>query len=143
MQGGRLKAAAIRLPFLFEAGARSAGEFLLIRCRTSGSRRPLAAITKLTDVYLQFVNRAAESVAVHSELPRRATLIALILLKDSRDESALEFADRFRIKNITAIHLLYERFKLIFHGFPFSLVSPKVSSLDIVVQPRLLTLRLL
>jgi hypothetical protein len=123
----------MRLHFICETSAWSAGDFLLVSRRTRASRRALGAVTELADVDLQFIHGAAECVAVHPKLARSAALIAIVLLKDSRDEPTLEFADCFRIKNITAIHLLYERFKLIFHWVLFSLVFAKVSSLDVVV----------
>jgi len=85
----------MRLPFLLWREIHSARDFLLKRRRTSCAWRPLAAIPKLTDVYLQFVHRPAESVAVHPQLPSRPALVALVLLKDSRDKPPLEFADRF------------------------------------------------
>jgi hypothetical protein len=47
---------------------------------------------------------------------RRGTaLVAFVLFQHGCNESAFEFAHRFGIKNIAAIHLLYECFELVFH----------------------------
>ena len=78
----------MRLPFIFVDEPCFLDEiwlarhFLLVRGRTSGSWRPLATIAELADVDFEFVHRAAESVAVHPQLPRCAALVALVLLQD-------------------------------------------------------------
>jgi len=93
----------MRLPFIFVGESCFLDEwtkyglarnFLVTGGRTRGSWRPLATIAELADVYFQFIHRATESIAVHPELPRGEALIALVILKDSRDKAALEFADR-------------------------------------------------
>ena len=52
---------------------------------------------------------------MHSELPGCAALVALVFLENSCDEALFEFPDRFGIKNVALIHLVYECFQLIFH----------------------------
>ena len=103
---------------------RLAGNFLVVSCRTGCPRRALGAVTKLTHIYFEFVNGAAEGVAVHSQLPRCPALVAFVFFQDRRNEATLEFANRFRIKNIAAVHLQHECFELIFHGISLSCDGP-------------------
>jgi hypothetical protein len=59
---------------------------------------------------------------MHPQLACGAALIASVFRKHRRDKALLEFSYGFGIKNIAAVHLLNERFQLIFHGesrFPF------------------------
>jgi len=93
----------------------------VVSCRASGPGRTASAVAKQPYIYFQLINRAAQGVAVHPELTRRATLIAFVLLQDRRNKTALKFAYRFGIKDIAAVHLLYQRFKLIFHGISLSM----------------------
>jgi len=90
-------------------------------CRTSGPGRAASAVAKQPHIYFQLINRAAQSIAVHPELTRRAALVAFVLLQDGRNKTAFKFAYRFGIKDIAAVHLLYQRFKLIFHGISLSM----------------------
>src|SRR5205823_11668908 len=89
--------------------------FLFHRRRSRASGRPSRSIPKLADVNLQFVNRPAERVAVHSQFAGRAALVALVLLKAGEDKPLLEFADALGVKNIALVHLQNECFQLIFH----------------------------
>jgi hypothetical protein len=59
---------------------------------------------------------------MHSQLPRSAALVTLIFLENSCDEPFLEFSDRFGIKNVALIHLVYECFQLIFHRISLSVL---------------------
>ena len=59
---------------------------------------------------------------MHSQLPRGAALVALVFLENSSDEAFLEFSDRFGIKNVALIHLVYECFQLIFHRISLSVL---------------------
>jgi len=58
---------------------------------------------------------------MHAQLPRCTALIAIIFLQHGQDESFLELANGFRIKNAAPIHLHNQRFQLIFHGSSLSL----------------------
>jgi hypothetical protein len=93
----------------------------VVSCRASWPGRAASAVAKQPHIYFQLINRAAQGVAVHPELTRRATLIAFVLLQDCGNKTALKFAYRFGIKDIAAVHLLYQRFKLIFHGSSLSM----------------------
>jgi hypothetical protein len=96
-------------------------EFFLVGCRASASRRTPAAVPEFANIDLEFADGAAQGVAVHSQLPGSAALVAFVFLKDCRDEALFEFSDRFGIKDVALIHLVYECFQLIFHRilFPF------------------------
>jgi len=59
---------------------------------------------------------------MHSQLPCGATLVPFVFLENSCDEALLEFSDRFGIKNVALIHLVYECFQLIFHGISLSVL---------------------
>jgi hypothetical protein len=89
---------------------RLADDFLFQRERAGAARGPLYAIAKLTDVDLELGDSAAERIAVHAQLARGAALVAFVLLQYGEDETFLELADTFRIKNIAAIHLQNEGF---------------------------------
>ena len=67
-------------------------------------------------VEFQFRYSAAESVAVHAQLARGLTLVALVFLQHGEDESLFELADRFRVENPALVHLQYQGFQLIFHS---------------------------
>jgi len=73
-------------------------------------------MTQDLHVELQLGDSAAKSVTVHAQLARGFTLVALVLLQHSKDESLLEFADRFRVENPALVHLQYQGFQLIFHS---------------------------
>ena len=88
----------------------------VVSCRASGPGRTASAVAKQPYIYFQLINRAAQGVAVHPELTRRATLIAFVLLQDRQDEALLELPHRLGVKDVAAIHLQDECFKLIFHG---------------------------
>ena len=100
-----------------------ASNFLVVDAWARTPRRAPAAIAKLSNIDLQFVEGAAESVAVHAKLARGAALVPLVLLEHSRNEGALKFAHSFRVENVAAIHVLYECFQLVFHGFLFSMIA--------------------
>lgn len=74
------------------------------------------AIAELADIELELGDGARESIAVHAEFAGGLALIAFVLLKHIHDEALFEFADSFRIKNSTGVHLSYECFKLVLHG---------------------------
>jgi len=93
----------------------------VVSCGASGPGRAASAVAKQPHIYFQLINGAAQGVAVHPELTRRAALIAFVLLQDCRNKTAFKFAYRFGIKDIAAVHLLYQRFKLIFHGSSLSM----------------------
>jgi hypothetical protein len=57
---------------------------------------------------------------VHTELPRRPALVALVFLEHGGDKSFLEFPDGLGVENVAPVHLLHKRFKLIFHGISLS-----------------------
>ena len=107
---------------------RLTSDFFVVRQRTRGARRTFTAVAELADVNLQFINRAAEGIAVHAELPRSAALISFVFFEHGRNETPLELTDRFGIKNIAAIHLLHECFELIFHGISLFSVTALRSS---------------
>ena len=86
---------------------RLTSDFFVVRQRTRGARRTFAAVAELADVNLQFINCAAEGIAVHAELPRSAALIAFVFFEHGRNETPFKLADRFGIKDIAAVHLLY------------------------------------
>ena len=60
---------------------------------------------------------------MHSKLARGAALIAFIFFENRRNEALLEFSDRFRIKNVALIHLVYECFQLVFHRISLSVFA--------------------
>jgi hypothetical protein len=91
-------------------------------CRTSTARGAPAAVAELTHVKFELSDGAAQGVSMHSQLPRGATLVALVFLENSSDEAFLEFSDRFGIKNVALIHLVYECFQLIFHRISLSVL---------------------
>jgi hypothetical protein len=74
------------------------------------------AVAELADIKLEFGDGAREGIAVHAEFAGGFALIAFVLLKHIHDEALFEFADSFRIKNSTGVHLSYECFKLVLHG---------------------------
>src|ERR1700685_1309781 len=91
--------------------------------RPRTARRTPYSVTQLADVDLQFGDGAAEGVAVHAELARRAALVAFIFLEDGQDETLLEFSPALGVKNVASVHLQNKRFQLIFHkGALFSKV---------------------
>jgi hypothetical protein len=57
---------------------------------------------------------------MHAQLSCGAALVALVLLEDGGNKALLELTNRLRIKNVAAVHVLYERQKLIFHKYLFS-----------------------
>src|SRR5579864_6166961 len=58
---------------------------------------------------------------MHAQFPRRAALVAFILLEDCENKTLFEFPYTFRIKNVAAVHLQNECFQLIFHDAVLSL----------------------
>jgi hypothetical protein len=90
--------------------------FLLQRDGTRAARRTPHAIAEQSDVNLQFVDGAAQRIAVHFELTRGSALVTFVFLQDSEDKSFLEFPDSFGVKDVALVHLHDERFQLIFHG---------------------------
>ena len=83
----------------------SADHFLFERERAGAARWALYAVPKLADIDLQFGDGAAQSVAVHAQFARCAALVALVFLEHGENETLLELADAFRIKNVAAVHL--------------------------------------
>jgi hypothetical protein len=83
---------------------------LVVTDGTGTARRATTAIPELADINLQFFDRPAEGIAMHPKLPRGTALIAAIFMQNGRNETSFKFTHRFGIKNITAIHLLYECF---------------------------------
>ena len=67
--------------------------------------RTLDAVAELADVDLQFVDGAAEGVAVHTEFAGGAALIALVFLEHGQDETLLELTHALGVKNIAFVHL--------------------------------------
>lgn len=99
-------------------GTKLADGFLLHeqgRSRAGAARRSSSAIAQCANVKLEFCNSPAESVAVHAELARGLALIPIILLQDCQDETFLELANGFRIKDTAVVHLQDEGFQLILH----------------------------
>jgi len=92
-----------------------------------GSRPPwrsFAAIAELAHVNSQLADGAAESIAMHAELPGSAALVPLVIFEYRGYETAFELSDGLGIKNVALVHLLYECFQLIFHGnLSFSLLQ--------------------
>lgn len=99
-----------------------AGDPFVESCRAGTTWRAPAAIAELTHVKLELGNGAAQGVAMHSQLPRSAALVALVFLENSCNEALFEFSDRFGIKNVALIHLVYECFQLIFHRISLSVL---------------------
>ncbi len=89
--------------------------------RACAARWTPDSFAKLAKVNFQFRDGAAEGVAVHSELARRAALIALVFLQHGQDKALLEFPYTFGIENIASVHLEDECFQLVFHGALFSI----------------------
>jgi hypothetical protein len=85
------------------------------------ARRTFAAFSQLPYIDFQFRDRAAQGIAVHAQLPRRPTLIALVLLQDCQYELLFEFPDSLGIENIASVHLQDQSFELIFHGVSLSI----------------------
>jgi hypothetical protein len=88
---------------------------LLHRDWARAARRALGAIAQLADVNFQFADGAAEGVAVHAQFARGAALVALVFLKDGKNEALLEFAHAFGVEDVAFVHLQNECFQLIFH----------------------------
>lgn len=88
----------------------SAGDFLFVSCRTCGARRTPSTVAEVSNFDVQFLNRAAEGIAMHAQLPRGPALIAFVFFQHYRDKPALKFAHGLGIKNIAAVHLLYQCF---------------------------------
>jgi len=78
------------------------------RPRAGAARRTASALAEFADVDLQFINRAAQGVAVHAELPGGAALVAFILFEDGCNKTALKLTYRFGIENVAAVHVLHE-----------------------------------
>src|SRR5882672_7680672 len=74
-----------------------ADDFLFHGHRASAARRALASIAELADIDLQFVDSAAQSVAVHAQFAGSAALVAFVLLQHGQDEALLEFTHAFGI----------------------------------------------
>jgi hypothetical protein len=81
---------------------------LVVHPRTRTAGRTASTVAEFANIDLQFVNGAAQSIAVHSQLPGSAALIALVLFENGSDETSLKLTYRFRIKNVAAIHVLHE-----------------------------------
>ena len=119
----------------FEIERKLAGEFFLVGDGTGGARRTPAAIAELTNIEFEFSDSAAQGVAMHSELPRGAALVALVFFENSCDETLLEFSDRFGIKNVALIHLVYECFQLIFHRISLSVLFKRPDYKSVYLPP--------
>ena len=88
--------------------------------RSRAAWRTLRAIPKLPYIDLQFVDSAAQSVAMHAQFTGSAALIALVFLEYGKDKSLLELAHALGVKNVALIHLQNQCFQLIFHGSSLS-----------------------
>ena len=96
------------------------GRIIVIPAQPDTARWPFADVAKLADIDLQLFDGAAQGITVHAQLSGGAALIALVLLKHGSDEALLKLAHRLGVKNVAAVHVLYERQKLIFHKYLFS-----------------------
>lgn len=96
---------------------------LFERHRPSAAWWALHPVSKLPDIDLQLANRPAESIAVHSQLPGRAALVALIFLQNRQDETLFELPHAFRVEDVAAVHLQNECFQLIFHDASLSKIE--------------------
>jgi len=83
------------------------------RARTAG--RALHAIPQKPYIDLEFVDGAAERVAVHTQFARGAALIAFVFLEHGEDKTLLELTHALGVENIALVHLQDKRFQLIFH----------------------------
>ena len=101
---------------------RLASRFLVQGHRTCAAWRTLNSIAELANVDLELAERAAESVAVHSQFARGAALVALVFLEDGEDKTFLEFPHSLGIENVAFVHLQNQRFQLIFHDASLSLI---------------------
>ena len=87
--------------------------------RAGTARWTTGSVAQGTHVELEFGNGATQGIAVHPELARGLTLVAIVFLQNSEDKSFLKFPYGFRIKDSTFVHLHYECFQLVLHGDPF------------------------
>jgi hypothetical protein len=53
---------------------------------------------------------------MHAQLARRPALIPFVFLKNSKNKTLLEFANRLGVQNIALVHLRDECFELVSHG---------------------------
>ena len=90
--------------------------FLLQRDGTRTAWRAPDTVAEQAYINLQFVDGAAQRIAVHFELAGGPALVAFVFLEHSEDKSFLEFTDGFRVQNVALVHLHDERFQLICHG---------------------------
>src|SRR6185312_7336222 len=93
-----------------ESREESTSDLFLVGCWTRSAWWTASAIPEVPNVDVQFLNGAAEGIAMHAELPRRPALIALVFFQHYRDKPALEFAHCLGIKNVAAVHLLNQCF---------------------------------
>ena len=77
--------------------------------------RTACSVAKSLGVELEFGDRAAESVAVHTELASSLALISVAVLQDRKDKFLFEFADGFGVGDTASVHLHHKSFQLIFH----------------------------
>ena len=68
---------------------------LLVARHACAPRRALPAITEPTHINLQLAQGSAQSVSVHSQLPRRAALVALVLFENRGDKASFKLAHSF------------------------------------------------
>jgi hypothetical protein len=89
--------------------------------RARAPRRTAYAAAQFGQVKVQFIDGAAESIAVHAEFASRSALVAMVAFQYVQDEPLLKFAYRFRVQNATFVHLGNESFQLILHSASLSL----------------------
>src|SRR5580658_5949066 len=112
LRRGLYSSAALRL----ELVTGLADELLFHGDGAGAAGRALDAVAELADVDFQLGDGAAQGVAMHAQFAGGAALVAFIFLQHGQDETFLELAHAFRIKNIAAVHLQDKRFQLIFHA---------------------------
>jgi hypothetical protein len=98
-----------------ERERRSADDFLFQADGAGAAGRALDAVAELADVDFQLGDSAAESVPMHAQFAGGAALVAFVFLEHGEDETFLELAHAFGIKNVASVHLQHECFQLIFH----------------------------
>src|ERR1051326_6635110 len=83
---------------------------------TGGAGGAAPAIAQRGDVEFEFVDGAAQRIAVHAEFARGLALVPVVFLQHGQQEAFLEFADGFGVEDSGFVHLRHESFQLILHG---------------------------
>ena len=105
------------LPFFFAKSlAELAGSALVVARRARAAGRTAGPRAQGPDIEVQLGDGAAESIAVHTELAGRLTLVAFVVLQHRKYEAFLEFADSFGVENAALVHLENQGFQLVFHS---------------------------